>query len=124
MRQDCIDLLFDSIKTRLSMSKDAYKAAIQDWDLIPLQQDKELVGVVMIKNNELHVGYKSTPKSSIKKHINQTLAMLIEKFGFAVTTVQKSNERGLKFCKRLGFTVTNEKEGKIYMKCDRSKYVS
>ena len=119
-----IELLYNSVKERLPISFEQFAEAMKDWELVELMQKDELVGVVMIKGNELHVGYKSVPKASIKKHINETLAKLIKKFGFAVTTVQKTNERGLKFCKRLGFTVTDEKEGKIYMKCDRSKYVS
>ena len=119
-----IELLYNSVKERLPISFEQFADAMKDWELVELMQKDELVGVVMIKGNELHVGYKSVPKASIKKHINETLAKLIKKFGFAVTTVQKTNERGLKFCKRLGFTVTDEKEGKIYMKCDRSKYVS
>ena len=119
-----IELLYNSVKERLPISFEQFADAMKDWELVELMQKDELVGVVMIKGNELHVGYKSVPKASIKKHINETLAKLIKKFGFAVTTVQKSNERGLKFCKRLGFIVTDEKEGKIYMKCDRSKYVS
>ena len=119
-----IELLYNSVKERLPISFEQFADAMKDWELVELMQKDELVGVVMIKGNELHVGYKSVPKASIKKHINETLARLIKKFGFAVTTVQKTNERGLKFCKRLGFTVTDEKEGKIYMKCDRSKYVS
>lgn len=119
-----IELLYNSVKERLFISFEQFAEAMQDWELVELMQKDELVGVVMIKGNELHVGYKAVPKASIKKHINETLAKLIKKFGFAVTTVQKTNERGLKFCKRLGFTVTDEKEGKIYMKCDRSKYVS
>lgn len=119
-----IELLYNSVKERLPISFEQFAEAMKDWELVELMQKNELVGVVMIKGNELHVGYKSVPKASIKKHINETLDKLIKKFGFAVTTVQKTNERGLKFCKRLGFTVTDEKEGKIYMKCDRSKYVS
>ena len=119
-----IELLYNSVKERLPISFEQFAEAMKDWELVELMQKDELVGVVMIKGNELHVGYKSVPKASIKKHINETLAKLIKKFGFAITTVQKTNERGLKFCKRLGFTVTDEKEGKIYMKCDRSKYVS
>ena len=119
-----IELLYNSVKERLPISFEQFADAMKDWELVELMQKDELVGVVMIKGNELHVGYKSVPKASIKKHINETLAKLIKKFGFAVTTVQKTNERGLKFCKRLGFTVTDEKEGKIYMKCNGSKYVS
>ena len=119
-----IELLYNSVKERLPISFEQFAQALESWELVELMQKDELVGVVMIKGNELHVGYKEVPKASIKKHINETLSKLIKKFGFAVTTVQKSNERGLKFCKRLGFVVTDEKDDKIYMKCDRSKYVS
>jgi len=119
-----IELLYNSVKERLPISFEQFAEALKSWELVDVVQNNELIAVVMIKDNELHVGFKSVPKASVKKHINATLVKLIKKFGFAVTTVQKTNERGLKFCKRLGFTVTDEKEGKIYMKCDRSKYVS
>ena len=119
-----IELLYNSVKERLPISFEQFSDALKSWELVDVVQNGELIAVVMIKDNELHVGFKSVPKASVKEYINETLIKLIEKFGFAVTTVQKTNERGLKFCKRLGFTVTDEKEGKIYMKCDRSKYVS
>lgn len=119
-----IELLYNSVKERLPVTFEQFTNAMKDWELVELMQKDELVGVVMVKSNEVHIAYKSAPRASIKKHLNQTLGKVIKKFGFAVTAVQQTNERGLKFCKRLGFTVIDEKEGKIYMKCDRSKYVS
>ena len=55
--------------------------------------------------------------------IKKTLKTLLDKYGSAVTSVDKSNEKGLNFCKRLGFIVLNEEKGKILLRCDRSKYV-
>ena len=90
-----IELLYDSVKKRLPVTYEQFAEAMKDWELVELNQEEKLIGVVMIKGNELHVGYKEVPKASIKKHINETLAKLIKKFGFAVTTVQQTNERGL-----------------------------
>jgi hypothetical protein len=76
----------------------------------------------MQKENEIHVGYGKKPKASIKKHIKQTLNNMLEKYGSVVKSVQKENDRGLLFCKRLNFIQIGQEEDRILLKCERSKY--
>lgn len=119
-----IKIIYESVKGRLPITYEQFEEALKDWEFVELTENGQLIGAVMIKGNELHVGYGTKPTASIRGHIKKTLKNLIDKYGHAVTTVQKSNEKGLNFCKRLGFIVLNEENGKILLRCDRSKYVS
>lgn len=118
-----INVIYQSVKNRLNITVEEFAEALKDWEFVELTEKDEVIGAVMIKDNELHVGYAKKPTASIKGHIKKTLSQLIDKYGSAVTTVTKGNDRGLNFCKRLGFVVINEDSSKIHMKCDRCNYV-
>ena len=122
-KEEAIKSIYESVKSRLGLELDDFAKAIKDWEIIPLKHEDKIIGGVMVKGNELHVGYSSKPVASIRGHIKATLVDLINKYGSAVTMVLKENEAGLNFCKRLGFVVISEEQGKIVMKCDRCKYV-
>jgi hypothetical protein len=122
-RLQAMMVLYESVKNRLDLSFDEFADALKDWDIVPLMQRKELIGAVMLKKNEIHVGYAEKPKASIILHIKQTLADIIKRFGSAITSVDSKNENGLNFCKRLGFVTTETHDGLVYMKCERCNYV-
>jgi len=96
---------------------------LDDWIKIPLYENNTLVGCVIQKDNEVHIGYKEQPKSSIRKHLKETLKKILDQYGFAMTAVMDDNEKGLIFCKRLGFYEIAREGSKIILKCDRCKYV-
>ena len=118
-----ITLIYNSVKDRVDLTLEQFAEALKDWNFVELEHDGKLYGVVMIKDNELHVSFDGVPKFSIRKHIKETIGKVIEKYGYAVTVVNKVNEKGLNFCKRFGFVVVNEDQSNIYMKCDRCHYV-
>ena len=121
-QEKAIAMVYESVKKRLPITLAQFSEALKDWTFIPLAENGEIIGAVMQKENELHIGYGKQAKSSILRHIRQPLKDAIEKYGFAHTAVQKGNERGLKFCKRLNFVEIGEDSGKILLRCDRSKY--
>jgi hypothetical protein len=123
MQEKAVDLLYESVKDRLSIDRQQFKDVLKDWDLVELMQGDDLIGVVMIKGNELHVSFKGVPKSSIRRHIKATMGEVMKKYGYVVTLVSKGNDKGLDFCKRFGYYITGEDSDKIYMRCDRSNYV-
>ena len=123
MQDKAIGALYDSVKDRVLCSLAEFKETLKDWDFIPLMDKDEVVGAVAAKGNELHIGYKVKTTESIRGHLRSTLKKTIEQYGHAITTVASDNSRSLEFCKRLGFVVINEEQGKIHMRCDRSKYV-
>ena len=115
-------MVYESVKKRLPINFNQFKDALKDWEFIPLTENGQIIGAVMQKENEIHVGYGKKPKASIKKHIKQTLNNLLEKYGEVITSVQKDNSRGLLFCKRLNFIQIGQENDQILLKCERSKY--
>ena len=116
-------MLFRSVQDRLTIDFLTFADALKEWEIVPLSQNDEIIGGVLIKENELHIGYGKQPKGSILPHLKKTLQKVMEKYGFAVTSVEKSNIKGLNFCKRLGFVELSEDSVKILLRCDRSNYV-
>ena len=122
MIDDAFKMLCESVKDRLTISLDEFKANLKDFEIIPLLENGIVIGAVLMKENEVHIGYGIKPKASILRHLKQTLHKVIKKYGFAVTSVQKDNIKGLNFCKRLGFVVFGEESDKILLRCERSNY--
>jgi hypothetical protein len=116
-------MVYTSVKDRLTIGLVEYLEAVKDWSVIPLTEQGRVIGGVLQKGNEIHVGYGVKPKGSIRAHIRATLKEVVDKYGCAVTTVQAENLAGLRFCERLGFVKLSAYGGKILLRCDRSNYV-
>ena len=119
-----LQVLYDSVKHRIEIPFDVFAESLKDWKTTGLYEKGELIGCVIQKVNEVHIGYKVKPKSSIRKHLKETLKKVIDEYGYAVTYVAEENFEGLKFCKRLGFYELNKESSKIKLKCDRCKYAN
>lgn len=115
-------MIYESVKHRVSVGLVEYIEALKDWNVIPLTENGQVIGGVLQKENEVHIGYGKKPKSSIRRHLRATLDPVVEKYGCAVTQVQAENVAGLRFCERLGFVKLHEYGGKILLRCDRSRY--
>lgn len=116
-------MIYKSVEHRLPISFEEFSEATKDWEILPVVQQGKLFGGVMVKNNEIHVGFAEKPTASIRGNIKEIMKPLLEKHGFVVTAVQKDNINGLNFCKRLGFVETSQDSNKILLKCDGSHYV-
>jgi len=123
MSSRAVNLIYKTLKDRLNVTVEQLSEGLKDWEFVELEHDNELFGVIIIKDNELHISLDGIPKFSIRKHLRKTIGQVIKKYGSAVTAVLKGNEKGLNFCKRLGFVVISEDSSKIHMKCDRCNYV-
>jgi hypothetical protein len=122
-RTDTLFLIYQSVKNRVQLSFDDFVQAVMDWEVIPVVQRDKLFGGVIVKGNEIHVGFAEKPTASIRGNIKAVLNPLLEKHGFVVTAVKKDNINGLNFCKRLGFVETGRDSDKISLRCDGSHYV-
>jgi hypothetical protein len=115
--------IYESVRDRLVCDFATFASCLKDWRVVPLVQNNMVIGGVMTRDNEIHVGYKCRPCASILRHIKNTLGDILARFGIAVTYVMESNKRGLAFCYRLGFTPVDVKNGSVYMTCIRCPYV-
>ena len=117
-------MVYESIKDRITIGFEQYAEAIKDYSVIPLTESGRVIGGVLVKGNELHVGYGVKPKASIKPYIKSILSNAIKTHGYVVTTIMADNKSGLRFCERLGFVKFDEENGTIKLRCDRSNYAN
>lgn len=115
-------MVYESVKHRLTIGLVEYLEVVKDWEVIPLTESGRVIGGVLVKDNEIHVGYGVKPIRSIRSYIRAVLGGVIDKHGFAITTVHAENLAGLRFCERLGFVKLSANDGKILLRCDRSNY--
>lgn len=116
-------MVYTSVKARLNVGLVDFLEALKDWEVVPLTESGRVIGGVLIKSNEVHIGYGVKPKASIRKHLRATLKEVLDRYGYALTMVQADNLAGLRFCERLGFVKLSAYDGKILLRCDRSNYV-
>lgn len=122
-RDAAIKLVYKSVSGRAPFALEDFMQMLKLWEVIPLHENGQIIGGVLLKENEVHVGYGEKPKASIRPYIKEILGGVIDKYGFAVTKVQAGNPRGLRFCERLGFVKIGEEGGTIRLRCDRSNYL-
>ena len=116
-------MVYTSVKARLNVGLVEFLKALEDWNVVPLTEAGRVIGGVLVKGNEVHIGYGVKPKASIRGHLRATLREVLDKHGCALTLVQAENLAGLRFCERLGFVKLSAYDGKILLRCDRSNYV-
>lgn len=124
LRDQALISVYKSVKERLpgSMGAVEFIESMNDWNVVPLTENGSVIGGVITKGPELHVGYYPKPTRSIRRHIRDTLNTILDTHGYATTSVMKDNEAGLKFCERLGFAPIGELDGKIMLRCEGSKF--
>jgi len=122
-RDAAIKLVYKSVRGRAPFALEEFVQMLRLWSVIPLHENGQVIGGVLVKDNELHVGYGEKPRASIRSYIKEILGGVIDKHGFAMTTVQADNPAGLRFCERLGFVKLGEENGTIRLRCDRSNYL-
>lgn len=122
-RDATIKLVYKSVKGRAPFALEEFVQMLRLWEVVPLYENGQIIGGVLAKDNEVHIGYGEKPKASIRPHLRETLGAVLDKYGYAVTKVQADNPRGLRFCERLGFVKLGEENGTIQLRCDRSNYL-
>lgn len=122
-RTDILDIIYKSIEAKVSFDKDVFAEFYMGWDVLPLHEHGELIGGVLAKGNELHVGYARPPRATIRPYIRAILGKALEEHGVVLTSVEPGNTVGLRFCKRLGFVKYDEINGVSLLKCSRSDYL-
>jgi hypothetical protein len=122
-RADVLDVIYKSIEAKVSFDKGVFAKFYTEWDVLPLEENGELIGGVLAKGNELHVGYARQPRATIRPYIRAILGKTLEEHGVVLTSVEPGNTVGLRFCERLGFVKYDEINGVSLLKCSRSNYL-
>jgi hypothetical protein len=122
-RDAIIEVIYKSIEAKVPFGKEVFSEFYTGWNVLPLEENGELIGGVLSKGNELHVGYAKRPRASIRPYIRVILGGALEEHGVVLTSVEPGNTVGLRFCERLGFVKYDEINGVSLLKCSRSDYL-
>ena len=71
-----LDVLYDSLKNRITIERDTFKQIFSTWNVTGLYEQDVLIGCVVQKNHEVHIGYKQKPTVSIRKHLKKIQSFL------------------------------------------------
>ncbi len=122
-RDAVIEVIYKSVESKAPFGRDVFVEFFSGWDVLPLYENGELIGGVLQKGNELHVGYAKPPRATIRPYIRAILGKTLEEHGVVLTSVEPGNTVGLRFCERLGFVKYDEINGVSLLKCSRSEYL-
>ena len=121
MRQACIDALYTSICNELFITQEQYEETLVGWDLTPLILDGKNIGVVMLRDKEIHVCLD--PKQALL-HARRIIKMCLDeniKRHTYLTTISFKEPETVRFLERLGFNKTGEDDTFISYRIDQSK---
>lgn len=110
--------VYESVRERCKLSWPEFKRDSTDFRIIPVKIGERIVGGVMVRGNELHIGCTERPRgASFRKYLD-ILQDVVSEFGCAVTVLSPDCKATAQV-KRLGFVQVGEYEGWAIMKCER-----
>lgn len=120
MTRDQLTILLHQIfSRRIACSLDDVARSVERFVLEPVMWCGTVVGVLMLDGPEVHIEVDGAVhrRWATRKFFRDVLGPLIERFGYASTTVCEGNRSGLDFCRRIGFDEIGRKNGIVNMIC-------
>jgi hypothetical protein len=111
-----IEKAYEGYKDSRECSFEEFCERVRNFSIIPVENKNGIVGAIMIRKNEIHISV--TEPFNMRKYIKTVFNPLFKNYLEVVTTVIKSNTKGLQFVKRLGFEEVNRKDNIIYLRMD------
>ena len=122
-KQTALYLIYQSVRDRIALSFDEFAKAVSEWTITPVEYRGDVIGGFMSKGNEVHVGLAERPRGSLRSVFSGIVAKLMRENGYLTTQVMVDNEKGMRFCERIGFKEVERRGDRVLLMCDRSKYV-
>jgi hypothetical protein len=107
---------YEGYKDSRECSFEEFCERVRNFSIIPVENKNGIVGAIMIRKNEFHISV--TEPFNMRKYIRTVFNPLFKNYLEVVTTVIKSNTKGLQFVKRIGFEEVNRKDNIIYLRMD------
>jgi GNAT superfamily N-acetyltransferase len=105
MSDKLVEFVYNNIKEDLEDAFEEWAAKVSEWEFKPVYQEDNLVAVVMIKENEVHVATDKRyhGKWLSRKVIKDVFGKILEEYGQVKTCVGFGNTKAEDFVTRLGF---------------------
>lgn len=121
-RAECVDWVYEAANMEsLGIEFVDYDDLMTDWHVSQMLVDGLFVGVLMRKENEIHMQLeKSMALVYARKIIRKHLEPLLQEFGH-LTSIALTGSTDIQFLERLGFYETNSTEQVIMFRLDQLK---
>lgn len=113
-----------ALQDRISIPFDAFTRALESWDVKAFCKGKDVVGMLMLKDDELHVAVLPEVRGKwlSRRLIKEVLGPLVKQYGTAKTKVSVDNPIGQEFVKRIGFASTDKEHAELLREGFERKY--
>ena len=111
-RDEALQAGYVSLAGRISIPFDAFAKALEAWDVKAFCKGEDVVGMLMVRDNELHVAVLPEVRGRWLSRglIREVIGPLVRQYGAARTKVAQDNDIGAEFCRRIGFAQTEGDE--------------
>lgn len=121
-RAACLDYIYADCLVQQFIFREAFDAAMTEWEVEPIMANEKSIGVMATKDHELHVTLdKLDAKRYAKRIIKECLTKRIEQQGYLVTRARIGDTKIFRFLDRLGFYQTHFDADCIYFRIDQTK---
>lgn len=106
------------------MPFDAFTRALESWDVKAFCEGQDVVGMLMLKDGELHVAVLPEIRGRwlSRRLIREVLGPLVQQYGEAKTKVAADNETGKDFIRRIGFASTDKDNASLLREGFEQRY--
>lgn len=107
-RAECIDFLYAQVRMRVPISREAYAASLDGWDVEPIMNGEQQLGAYIRQGHETHMLMSKRNSLLHARHIIRVyLVANLERLGY-LTTKTDGNALDDRFLKRLGYYETGK----------------
>lgn len=107
-RDECIDFLYAEVRMQVPISKQAYVTSLDGWDVEPIMNGAQKLGVYIRKGHETHMLMSKQNSLLHARHIIRVyLTANLERLGY-LTTKTDGNAVDHRFLTRLGYYETGK----------------
>lgn len=120
-RDECIRILYGEVMKEIPISYAAYANSLCGWDVEPITASGKQIGVLMLKDHEIHIQLqKDQALIHMRKVIQQCAVKNLERLGYLVTR-SFDDKPVIKFLERLGFYRTGQDGQVLLFRLDELK---
>lgn len=118
-RAQAIDALWLVRSPLLFVSREAFEAGLEGWDLAPIVLDGQEIGVAMRKGPEYHFALVGRQVRIPRRLVEEQFAPQLEAYGHVITRTPKHETRQRRFNEAFGFVRTGEDALDIHYRLER-----
>ncbi len=124
IREEALRAGYRALAGRIHIDYEKFSKALESWDVKAFCKGEDVVGMLMVKDGELHVAIvpEARGKWLSRRLIREVIGPLVKEYGAAKTKVMPDNRAGSDFVRRIGFAKSLKDDVLILREGFESRY--